>query len=186
MPEFALPPPELLAQLEMGLRLDPPMHMGDSQSLTPFGSQRRPSTPEAPLGGLILPVSSSARSGGYGGPLDAGFSSVGGASGGIQDIEGYDDAISEPGFTFDDNGDLIDFSEVDRNAPTGVPDVVRGVNMQHDDIANEQVRQEHDERMNAIEEVRYPYIPLLDIIFHFHPNLFAPELYKHRLYPRST
>ena len=172
--------------MEMGLRLDPPMHMGDSQSLTPLGSQRRPSTPEAPLGGLILPVSSSARSGGYVGPIDAGFSSVGGASGGIQDIGGYDDAISEPGFTFDDNGDLIDFSEVDRNAPSGAPDVVRGTTMQHDATASERMIQEHYEGMNAIQEVRYSYISLMNSVFYFHPDLFASEPNIYRLYSTST
>ncbi|PVH92072.1 hypothetical protein DM02DRAFT_576286 [Periconia macrospinosa] len=149
LPEFAVPPTELLAQLDIGPPLDPALHVGDSQSLTPFGSQQHPSTPGPPIGGLVLPVSSSARSGGFGGLGDVGFSSVGGASGGLPDIGGFDDAISDPGFTFDDDGNLVDLTDANEPAQPGTPSHVRGAAMQSDDQASARVRQEHEEGLQA-------------------------------------
>lgn len=64
LPEFAMPPLELLAELELGPDL-PPLHLsGDSQSLTPFADRIVPSTP-VPVGGLILPTSSPVDPGGF-------------------------------------------------------------------------------------------------------------------------
>lgn len=56
LPDFALPPPELLAHLDLGLDIT---RSGESQSLTPFGSQQSQSSSHAgALGGLVLPSSS--------------------------------------------------------------------------------------------------------------------------------
>lgn len=59
-----MPPPELLAELELGPMLPPLRATGESQSLTPFDYHRDPSTP-APVTGLILPTSSSVGPGGF-------------------------------------------------------------------------------------------------------------------------
>lgn len=61
-----MPPPELLADLELGPMLPPLRTTGESQSLTPFESQQGqyPSTP-SPVAELILPTSSSIGPGGF-------------------------------------------------------------------------------------------------------------------------
>ncbi|CAI6339149.1 unnamed protein product [Periconia digitata] len=147
LPEFAAPPAELLAQLNIGLPIDPPFHVGDSQSLTPFGSQQDPSTPEPPIGGLILPPSSS--NGAFDGPGVVGFSSVGRASGGLPDNEGFDDAISDPGFTFDEDGNLIDLIDPASHVNVAAQGDVREATMQSDGRASSRVRQEHEEGLHT-------------------------------------
>jgi meiotic recombination protein REC8 len=59
-----MPPPELLAELELGPMLPPLRATGESQSLAPFESQQDPSTPVS-VAGLILPTSSSVGPGGF-------------------------------------------------------------------------------------------------------------------------
>lgn len=82
-----MPAPELLAELDLGPAPPALRDTGDSQSLAPLESQEQnPSTP-APLGGIVLPTSSSVGPGGFviqgNGP-----SSIGGAVIGDEDIIG--------------------------------------------------------------------------------------------------
>ncbi|KAF2689605.1 hypothetical protein K458DRAFT_475049 [Lentithecium fluviatile CBS 122367] len=140
LPEFALPPPELLAELNLGPALEP-LRNGDSQSLTPFGSQQ-PTTPGGPIGGLILPSSSSVGAGEFVIHGDNGLGALGGPSA----LLGGED-LDDPGFAFDDNGNIIDFEEV--NVISGTPAVPGGATMPSDAGASARVRQEHEEGLQA-------------------------------------
>lgn len=146
LPEFALPPPELLAELNLG-SLPELLHNGDSQSLTPFGSQQ-PNTPQGPAGGLIIPTSSSVAVGEFiyhdaNGP---------GAMGSPSGMLGGED-MDEPGFAFDDEGNLVDV-EVP-NAVIGTPAAPGGVTMPSDAGASARVREEHEERFQAGTQVSF-------------------------------
>jgi meiotic recombination protein REC8 len=141
LPEFTLPPPELLAELNLGPAIEP-LRNGDSQSLSPFGSQQHPTTPEVPIGGLVLPTSSSVDVGEFLIHGDNGSGAVGGPSG-MMGSEYLDD----PGFGFDDDGNLIDFEE--SNFISGTPAAPGGTTMPSDDGASARVRQEHEEGLQA-------------------------------------
>ncbi|KAF2636443.1 hypothetical protein P280DRAFT_552939 [Massarina eburnea CBS 473.64] len=149
LPEFALLPPELLAELDLGPPLDPIVRAGDSQSLTPFGTQHVPTTPEGPIGGLILPGSSSIGPGGFGIQGDVGPSSNGGPSG-VPGVGVFEDVIDDPGFTFDDDGNLVDLT--DMNAIFRTPGDPGGAVMPSDAGASARVRQEHEEGLRAGEQ----------------------------------
>ncbi|KAF1963147.1 hypothetical protein CC80DRAFT_487544, partial [Byssothecium circinans] len=146
LPEFALPPLELLAELDLGPPLEPLSRHGDSQSLTPFGTQQAPTTPGGPVGGLILPGSSSQGPGGFAIQGDVGPSSVGGPSG-MSGSGGFDDMIGDPGFTFDDDGNLVDLT--DTNAIFRTPMAPGGTTMPSDAGASARVRQEHEDGLRA-------------------------------------
>ncbi|KAF1978109.1 hypothetical protein BU23DRAFT_595909 [Bimuria novae-zelandiae CBS 107.79] len=139
LPEFAMPPPELLAELHLGRALSPLCVSGESQSLTPFADQQDPSTP-APAAGLILPTSSSVGPGGF--DLQGnGPSSIGG-HGDFADEE----MIDAPDFTFDENGEFVDLTEA--NMVHGTPAAQGGSNMHSDAGASAKVRQEHEDGLH--------------------------------------
>jgi meiotic recombination protein REC8 len=108
LPEFALPPPELLADLDANFNLNT-IHSGESQSLTPFGSQQYSSPSHVgSAAGLILPTSSPVVPGGFRLESDSRAGSVSQPSGmlGVGDtIE-----IEDPDFMFGDDGEIIQLS----------------------------------------------------------------------------
>ena len=110
LPDFALPPLDLLAELNF----PPPgatPRSGDSQSLTPFGSQV-----EGPMGGLVIPSSSS--------PVPPGFMMVGdGDPSSVLDHGSMFDAgapqpLLAPDWEIDDEGNIIDFGDIPPVPPT--------------------------------------------------------------------
>ncbi|KAL5387649.1 hypothetical protein DPSP01_003445 [Paraphaeosphaeria sporulosa] len=136
LPEFAMPPPELLAELERGPMLPPLRTTGESQSLTPFEFQQEqdPSTP-GPVVGLILPTSSSVGPDGL--VLQGnGRSSIGGQV-------AVDDMIDAPDFTFDENGEFVDLIETNLNV--GTPAAPGGGTVHSDAGASAKVRQDHED-----------------------------------------
>ncbi|KAF2017223.1 hypothetical protein BU24DRAFT_366858 [Aaosphaeria arxii CBS 175.79] len=109
LPELILPPLDMLEDLG----LDPPekaRRSGETQSLTPFGSQQNVAegTPPVPLGRLIIPSSSSGGPGEF--MLQGGDepSSVGARIG--LPGRGIDEPFPEPEFDIDEDGNLIEFS----------------------------------------------------------------------------
>jgi hypothetical protein len=134
LPEFAAPPLELL-DLDLGVDFSI-NRTGDSQSLTPFGSQS--SSQAGPLGGLILPTSSPGQPGSF---HFAGDNDNAGASGLPEADEGYQ--INEPDFTFDENGELVE--DLPGRAVAGTPAARSVAAMQSDAGASAKVRREHEE-----------------------------------------
>ncbi|CAN9439611.1 unnamed protein product [Alternaria alternata] len=107
LPELALPPPDLLSELDHNFNLDI-TRSRDSQSLTPFGSQRSLSSSHASaIGGLILPTSSPIVAGEFRLEGDDGMS-----SGGVPSIMDSRNTIEieDPDFMFADDGEIIQFS----------------------------------------------------------------------------
>jgi hypothetical protein len=139
LPEFALPPPELLANLDFRLDLNI-SRSGDSQSLTPFGSQHSQSSPHTgALGGLVLPTSSPD-------PLGVGFEIPGdndkaGHSGFLGATDGLD--LGEPDFMFDENGEFLEIPMAQNTA--GTPAARSAAAMHSDAGASAKVRREHEE-----------------------------------------
>jgi hypothetical protein len=135
LPEFALPPPELLADLDLDLDFNIP-HSGDSQLLTPFGSQS--SSQAGAIGPLVLPSSSPGQLGGF---QLLGDDGQAGPSG----LLCVDDIIQleEPDFTFDNDGNLVE-GPPSKAAP-GTPAAHRGAGMHSDVGASARVRREHEE-----------------------------------------
>ncbi|KAJ4356042.1 R8 protein [Didymosphaeria variabile] len=131
-----MPPPELLAELELGPMLSPLRATSNSQSLMPIESQQAPSTP-APVDGLIIPVSSSVGPGGFA-LLGNGPSSIGGHV--AADHEMID-------FTFDENGEFVDLAEEYVNV--GTPARLGGSTMHSDAGASAKVRQDHEDGLRA-------------------------------------
>lgn len=154
LPDFAFAPPALLADLDFSFNLDM-ARPGESQTLTPFGSQRSQSSSHiGAIGGLILPSSSPSVPGGLRFKGDNGPGSVGGASdmfgaGNILDLD-------EPDFTFDDDGDIIDFG--DRDTEPKTPGVRGGATMSGDAGASARVRREHEEGRSAGVQVSFTVV----------------------------
>ncbi|KAI8934714.1 hypothetical protein NX059_008403 [Plenodomus lindquistii] len=147
LPEYALHPPELFADLNLSFDPLPIRHSGDSQSLTPFGTQqsRSPSHASA-IGGLVLPSSSSSLHGGF----QLGDEDVQGNIGGpsaMFDEGGMQSALDEPDFTFADDGHMIQLGDDDFVPRT--PAVQGGSTMQSDAGASARVRREHEEGRQA-------------------------------------
>lgn len=162
LPEFNLPPPELLAELNLGLPMEPVKHSGESQELTPFGSQRSPSTPRGSVGRLIVPSSSS---------VDVGEFVVQGAydpdsEGGAMFSAGFNEPMVDAEFMIDEDGGLIDLSEA--NVISGTP-AARGDRVIGDARASAQVRDGHEAEAGADAEVSYS--PVLCLILTSHPLL---------------
>jgi hypothetical protein len=135
LPEFALPPLELLADLDPGLNFEV-LRSGDSQSLTPFGLQHmHSSSPAGALGGLVLPTSSPDHLGGF---------SLGGDNDAV-DLGGAEDDIvlEDPLFGFDEDGMLFEGPPAAKVA--GTPAAQSGVGMLSDGGASAKVRKEHGE-----------------------------------------
>jgi len=147
LPEFALPPPELLAELNLGPAIES-LRNGDSQSLTPFGSQQHPTTPEGPIGGLILPSSSSVGAVEFMIHGDNGSAAIGGPS----EMLG-DEHLDDPGWGVDDDGNIIDYEET--NVISGTPAALGGATMPSDAGASARVRQEHEEGLQAGAQVSF-------------------------------
>jgi hypothetical protein len=153
LPEFALPPPELLVELNLGPTIEP-LRDGDSQSLDPCGSQQYPTTPEGPIGGLILPTSSSVSVGEFMVHGDNGSAAIGGQSGMLGD-----EHLDDPGWGFDDDGNIVEFDEA--NVISGTPSAPAGATMPSDAGASAQVRQEHEEGLQAGAQVSFTWGPHL-------------------------
>jgi hypothetical protein len=138
LPEFALPPPELFANLDLDLNLDI-TRSGESQSLTPFGSQQPYASSHAgSLGGLVLPTSSPQAPGSFRlqGDNDAG------SPGDLAPVDdGFD--YGDPGFSFDENGELFEAPPAQNVAAT--PAARSGTAMHSDAAASAKVRKEHEE-----------------------------------------
>jgi hypothetical protein len=155
LPEFALPPPELLADLDLGLDLNI-SRSGDSQSLTPFGSQHSQSSSHTgALGRLVLPTSSPD-------PLGGGFELQGdndaaGHSGFLGDADGLD--LGEPDFMFDENGEFVEVQVPQNGAGTPAARSVAG--MQSDAGASAKVRKEHEEGRMGGAQVSFTTLFLL-------------------------
>lgn len=154
MPEFALPLPELPADLDFTFPVPQLRASGDSQSLslTPLNSQQGPDTPEGPLGGLVIPSSSTVRGGEF--RIEGIPDSVGGPS----DMLGGDEmpqALEEE-FSFDADGNFIDLAGGEEIAAT--PANRQGGTMPSDVGASARVRREHEEGQVAGAEVSLPLI----------------------------
>lgn len=147
LPEFALPPPESLADLDLGFNLELP-RSGESQSLTPFGSQ--PSSQPSNFGGfgLVLPSSSPNQ------PADFGFGNDNRArrDNSVLNIDNLLQ-LDDPDFTFGEDGDLIEFTP-SHPAPA-TPAVMRGAPMHSDAGASARVRLEHKEGQQAGAQVGF-------------------------------
>jgi hypothetical protein len=138
LPEFALPLPELLTDLDLGLEFSI-ARSSESQSLTPFGTQQSQSSPNAgALGGLVLPSSSPVEQGGF--QLE-GDDEAAGNSGFFGGDDGFD--LGEPDFGFDENGELIEGPLAPRVA--GTPAARSGAAMHSNAGASAKVRKEHEE-----------------------------------------
>ncbi|KAF2708214.1 hypothetical protein K504DRAFT_482667 [Pleomassaria siparia CBS 279.74] len=134
LPDFALPLPELLAHLSIPFETP---RSGDSQSLTPIGSQQPLGTPDG-LGGLIIPSSSSRGLGEFRIEGDDGLGSIGGPG----EMFGEDmlEPLAEPDFGFDADGNFFDnAAQPVTPAPPG------GTVVLSDAGVSARVRREHEE-----------------------------------------
>ncbi|ORY18856.1 Rec8 like protein-domain-containing protein [Clohesyomyces aquaticus] len=147
LPDFALlPPADLLADLQIPLVQTP--RSGESQSLTPFGSQQAPGTPGEQLGGLVIPSSSSRGAGGFAlAGDDGGVSSMMGDHSGMLEEEGIVPLLDDPDFGFDADGNLIEFTP--GQPVPGTPAVAGGATVTSDAGASARVRREHEEGQRA-------------------------------------
>lgn len=134
LPDYALPPPELLEDLDLGFNFDPP-RSGESQSLTPFGSQQSSQASHIGGYGLVLPSSSPGRPAGIGLQGD-------------NDMVDIDDLLNleEPEFMFGDDGDIIEFTprQSALEAPAAVAAIEKSL-MLSDAVASARVREGHEE-----------------------------------------
>ncbi|KAL5118213.1 R8 protein [Pleosporales sp. CAS-2024a] len=144
LPSIALPPPELLADLDLALDFQV-TRSGESQSLTPFGTQQQQqqsqsSSSAGELCGLVLPTSS---------PVAPGsFRLIQSGDEAAADIVGFNDGddgldLGDPGFGFDENGELIEDFDGIRAAQT--PAARSGAGVHSDADASARVRREHEE-----------------------------------------
>ncbi|KZM18792.1 R8 protein [Ascochyta rabiei] len=138
LPEFAFPPAELLADLNIGFNLEFP-RSGESQSLTPFGSRQSSQSSHVAGFGLVLPSSSPNRPGHYRLENDDGRPNV-------DDILQLD----EPDFTFGEDGNIIQFTP---SQPALATPAVAGATMHSDAGASARVRWEHEEGQQAGDQV---------------------------------
>jgi meiotic recombination protein REC8 len=174
LPDFALPPPELLADLDLAIPLVTPQS-GESQSLTPFGSQVVPGTRTGSIAGLILPSSSSRDLGDFRLAGDNGLSSVGGS--GLFVGEDLLEPLAEPDFGFDADGNFVDHAAI----PV-TPNVYGETVMQSDAGASERVRQEHEVGQMADVEVSLTADFHCDLHLCFTPCLLFLLLSRHFIY----
>ncbi|KAF1929380.1 uncharacterized protein M421DRAFT_100483 [Didymella exigua CBS 183.55] len=136
LPDFALPPAEFLADLGLDLP-----RSGESQSLTPFGSQQSSQSPHVGGYGLVLPSSSPDRSVGVGLEGDNG----GHDNDGFVDIDNLLN-LEEPEFIFGEDGNIIEFTPAQHAPETPAAAVAAGgAPMQSDAGASARVRREHEE-----------------------------------------
>ncbi|KAH6618684.1 hypothetical protein C7974DRAFT_436078 [Boeremia exigua] len=139
-PEFALPPLELLSDLDFDFGLDIP-RSGHSQSLTPFGSRQSSQSSHVAGYGLVLPSSTPDR------PAAAELEGGNGGQGG-DDMFDIDNLLrlDEPDFTFGEDGDIIEFAPGQRApAAPATPTAATAPSMHSYAGASAKVRQEHEE-----------------------------------------
>lgn len=185
LPDFALPPLDLPAELDLPANFDI-VRFDESQTFSPFNSQRSQSSNTGIIDGLILPTSSPALAGvfrveGYNGP-----SSIGGLSGTIDVGDILE--VPEPGFTFGDDGDMIDLALPNELPKT--PGVSGQVMMASDAGASARVRQEHEEGRRMVTQVSLAAIAnalLRSILLIFLACLLcAPHLISHHCLTYQT
>jgi len=146
LPEYTMHPHDLSADFNLGFDLFSAYHSGDSQSLTPFGTQQSPSIPTAgAVGGLVLPSTSPLQHGEFRLKGDNDADSVSRTSdmfgtGGFLDLD-------EPDFTFGDDGGFIQlgYDEIMHRTP----DVHGGAEMQSYTGVSARVRREHEQGRHA-------------------------------------
>lgn len=146
LPEYALQPLDLFADLNLILDPVPVRHSGDSQSLTPFGTQQsRPSSQVDAIGGLVLPSSSPSQHAEF--ELEG--DNIPGNIGRPRDMFGTRPVpdLDEPDFTFGDDGNIIQLGD-DGFIPR-TPGVHGGSTMHSDAGASARVRREHEEGRQA-------------------------------------
>ncbi|PSN63799.1 hypothetical protein BS50DRAFT_647578 [Corynespora cassiicola Philippines] len=141
IPELVLPPPELLADLNLDFIHTTP-RPGESQSLTPFGSQQAPATPDQGICALIIPSSSSHDMNGFNIAGGNEPSSVGGPGGMLGDK--MPDQLEDPDFDFDADGNLVP-----RDVEPATPAPTGRATIRIDAGASARVRQEHEEAQLA-------------------------------------
>lgn len=128
----------MLAAVNLGLNFDV-THSGESQSLTPFGSQHsQSSTHGSILGGLVLPSSSPAPTGRFNRKVNddqLAFAALLDTHTSFQ--------ISDPEFTFDDDGALIEGPSVQTAVKTPMA-LVKAPMLSDSDISAK-VRQDYEE-----------------------------------------
>lgn len=162
LPEFVLPPPELLTDLDLGFDSNLP-RSGGSQSLTPYGSQQLSQSPNATGFGLVLPSSSPNRPGDF--RLEGGNDTQGDNV--MMDVDNMLQ-LDEPDFTFGEDGDLIEFTP-GQPAPA-TPANAGGMYMHSDAGASARVRQEHKEGQQGGDQVSLSSI-ILEVFFRFSTHL---------------
>lgn len=153
LPNFAVPPPGLLADLSLGC--DPEVPLSDeSQSLIPFGSQQSLQSSHVGGYGLVLPSSSPDRpaGGGFEGDIGSQYSNN------MLDID-HLLSFEEPDFVFGEDGDIIE-STAGRRAPEtpAAAPTTEGAPMHSDTVVSAWVRQEHEEGQHGGAQVRFAAI----------------------------
>jgi len=147
---------------------------GDSQSLTPFGSQQTPSSPHAgALGGLVLPTSSPDGPGGF--QLQGGDEAAG-SSGFVGGDDGFD--LGEPDFGFDENGELIEGPQVVPHV-AGTPVARSAAGMHSDAGASAKVRKEHEEGRMGGTQVSFTAVFALFVTLPSLPCLLRYDAWPH-------
>lgn len=155
LPEFVLPPADLLAELNLGFNFNmDAKHPGDSQSLTPFGSQRSSSSPAEAIGGLVFPSSSPGAPAEFRFEADDAPGTIGGPSG-LSGAGGNFD-LDEPDFTFGDDGGIIQLS--DQDVVPRTPGMPGGFTMHSDAGASARVRREHEEGQRVGAQVSFAVV----------------------------
>ncbi|KAF2190464.1 hypothetical protein K469DRAFT_656799 [Zopfia rhizophila CBS 207.26] len=146
LPEFTLPPLNLnFGDFDQPMPWETP-RSGESQSLTPFGSQLDHSTPEGQVGGIILPSSSSRGMGGFVVQGDDGPGTIGGPGSMLEpdvNIEGLDQLE----FEIDADGNLIEITP--NRVISGTSVAPGGGALPSDGGASARVRGEHEEGQRA-------------------------------------
>jgi len=181
LPDFALLPTELLADLDIGLNVELP-RSGESQSLTPFGLQQSSQSSHVGGYGLVLPSSSPDRPAGGG---------LEGDNGGQDNID-LDHLLNleEPDFVFGEDGDIIEFTPGQRAPETPAAATATGGAPMHSDAgASARVRQEHEERQQdaarvSSAAVSHP-ICTASLLARHTSVLFSGPVYPHHAYTRS-
>ncbi|KAJ4358948.1 R8 protein [Ascochyta clinopodiicola] len=138
LPEFAFPPADLLADLDLSFNLDFP-RSSESQSLTPFGSRQSSRSSHVAGFSLVLPSSSPDRPGQFRLEGDDGVPNV-------------DDMLQldEPDFTFGEDGNIIQFTP---SQPAPATPAVAGAPTHSDAGASARVRREHEEGQQGGDQV---------------------------------
>lgn len=145
-----MPPPELFGGTDPGLGLDVP-RWGESQSLTPFGSQQSSQLSRVGGYGLVLPNSSPDRLAGRALEGDDGGQ-------GDQDMQDIDNILQldDPDFAFGEDGDIIELTPGSCVPVSPETPVAAGRATMHSEAgASSQVRREHAEGQQRGDQVSF-------------------------------